>query len=134
MTSRRSNTGPCQGATSDFTATPMLCGLHSFKERLVSQGALRLIAAALLAGLGATAAANESTQTTAERASATAKKVEAAVERGAKAAASGVARGAKAAERGVRVGVTAAARGVETGAKAVARTADTVAKKVSGEQ
>ena len=89
-----------------------------------------VVATLVLACAAALASANEAPPPAIEPAGSVLTKIEAAVERGARAAASGIERGAKAAEHGVKVGVRAAAKGIETGAKAVARVADSVAEKV----
>lgn len=55
-------------------------------------------------------------------------RLEAALEKAARAAAAGIERGLQAAEHGARAGAVAAARGIERGAQATARAADHVAR------
>lgn len=87
-----------------------------------------VVAAMLAAGGFSSAQAGEESRPAPAPQASESSRLEAALEKAARAAAAGIERGLQAAEQGARTGAVAAARGIERGAQATARAADQVAR------
>lgn len=101
---------------------------------MTTQLRTQLVLVSFAVCIGASAIAEETTESAAGAPPSTVVKVTKAIKHGATAAVHGVERGAHAAANGVERGAKAAAKGIERGAAATGRVAKKVVRKVKGDE